>query len=127
MPQKTQNVVTFIHPSGFIEQHYLGTQTGETVADGVHQVSKLVSQFHSEGKKALVLVSLDDVTDTNLDSHAEAVKGMKEVPCDRLSIYGSLRMQVLLNTLILVADKTDIARAFGDRIDALRWLREGKE
>ncbi len=127
MEKTTIKVSTFLNPSGFVEQHYLGDQDGDSVSEGVKEVDDLVDRLRSEGKPALVLVDLTEVTSTNFDSHTVAVRGMKEVPCDLLAVYGPLSLQVLINTLSMVAGKGDIVHAFGTRIEALRWLRRNDE
>ena len=125
MNKQTKSVTTFINPSGFIEQHYIGAQNGKTVAKGVNAVNLAVKKLRSQHKAALVLVDISQVTTTNLNSHMAAVKGMREVPFKKIAIYGPLSLQILLNTLAIVADKHDLVHAFSSRIEAIEWLREG--
>jgi hypothetical protein len=115
---KTKRVRTFIHPAGFIEQHYVSDQTGETVTHGVQAVDVRVRR---EGI-TLVLVDLTGVTSTNRASHLAAIKGMREVPYKRISVYGPKHLQVLINTLSAIARKSLDVRAFPCRYDAVRWL-----
>jgi hypothetical protein len=123
MSKPIGKVETFMHPSGIIEQHYYGVQTGVSVGQGVGKVRHIATKLSSQNKKVLLLVDLTKVKSTDIPSHIAAVKGMREVPFDKIAIYGPLRMQVLLNGLAIVADKHDKARAFETRIEALRWLR----
>src|SRR5579872_5525757 len=123
-PKDAKAVLTFINPAGFVEQHYRGDQTKKTVSHGVASIHRLANKVKSGGKEPLLLVDISEVTSTDIGSHMAAVKGMKNVPYKKLAIYGPLQLQVLLNTLAIVADKHDQARAFNNRADALRWLRQ---
>jgi hypothetical protein len=69
-----------------------------------------------------VLVDLTGVTSTNRASHLAAIKGMREVPYKRISVYGPKHLQVLINTLSAIARKSLDVRAFPCRYDAVRWL-----
>jgi hypothetical protein len=114
---ETKLVKTFIHEVGFIEQHYLGDQTGKSVTVGVQAVDEYVRQGTT-----LVLVDLTEVTSTNRASHIAAIKGMKEVRYKRIAAYGPKHLQVLINTLAAIARKGLDVRAFSCRYDALEWL-----
>jgi len=122
---KSKSVSTFINPSGFIEQHYIGVQTGKTVTSGVRAAAAAVKKMHGKKKPALMLVDLSQVTSTDLSSHIAAVKGMKEVPFEKIAIYGPLTLQILLNTLAIVADKYAKVHSFATRVEAVEWLRRG--
>lgn len=119
----TKSVSTFINPSGLIEQHYLGDQDGETVAAGVNEADSFVKRQMSVNERPLLLVDLSRVTSTDIDSHIAAVKGMKEVAYERISVYGPPRMQMLINTLAFVAGKSDSVHAFRNRSEAIKWLK----
>lgn len=110
-------VKTFINRVGFIEQHYLGDQTGESVTRGVQAVDVRVKDGVT-----LVLVDLTEVTSTNRASHMAAIKGMREVPYQRIAVYGPRHLQVLINTLASVARKSNDVQAFSCRYEAVVWL-----
>ena len=123
--KQIKSVSTFINPAGFIEQHYIGPQTGVTVAQGVQAVNSEVKKLKKQKRAALVLIDISQVTSTDLSSHTTAVKGMREVPYKRIAIYGPLSLQILLNTLAIVADKYDAVHAFSSRLEAIEWLKQG--
>jgi hypothetical protein len=124
MKRSTTKVTTFINPAGFIEQHYIGAQTGPSVTRGVQSLRRLVKKIQSQNKVPLVLIDITLVTTNDLESHKAAIKGMQEVPFKRVAIYGTLTLQILLNTLAIVADKYETVHAFNNRIDAIKWLRK---
>jgi len=125
MDKLISGVTTFMNPAGFVEQHYIGAQTGRTVSTAVAADMKLVKKLQKQNKEALILVDLTEVTSTNLQSHKAAIKGMTIVPYRRVSIYGPLPLRILLNTLGIVADRHENVKAFATRSEAIEWLKKG--
>jgi hypothetical protein len=117
-------VETFISPAGFLEQKYIGPQTGPSVKNGVKKLDVQSKKIISQNKDVLMLINLDDVTTTNRAAHLEAVKAMRYLQYKKTAIYGPVRLQVLLNTLTLVAGMQKKIRVFSNRIEAIKWLRE---
>ena len=119
----------FYNPAGFIELHYLGALTPEAISESCKKLFKKADKLITDKKPALILV---DVTKINItkNNHArmaparkEAVKLLAKSNYDRIAVYGSLPVQVAMNTIILIAGKRDKVRAFSERMDALKWLK----
>ena len=123
MAKPRKSVSTFINPTGLIEQHYVGRQTGITVGIGVREVNRLTKKLLAEDKKPLILVDLSKVTHTNFRSHMAAARGMRKVPYHKIAAYGPDSMQILINILAIVSDKKTRVRAFSNRFEALEWLK----
>jgi hypothetical protein len=125
MGDSTSKTTTFINPIGLIEQRAIGPQTGVTVRKNIEELVKLIKVLRRQHKPVLVLIDITGVTKNNLASHKAVVTGMLEVPCDLAAFYGPISLQVLVNMLSIVADKSKTIRAFSNRDDALSWLKKG--
>jgi hypothetical protein len=119
-----RGVNTFINPAGIVEQHYIGRVTSSSVLKAVSDLRKFAKQIRDENKPALYLADVTKVTSHTLSSHKTALLNMEESPYDRSAVYGKLPLQILLNTLFMVSGKFDRSRAFSNRIDAIRWLKQ---
>jgi len=124
----SEKIRTIYNPSGFIEQHFIGVQTPQPVLDAVDELVKRAAKLKSQNKPALVLVDVTkvpkiDVSDRMLKARRSAVKAMREAKYDRVAIYGALPVQVMVNTLVLIAGKRDKIRVFASRDEALKWLK----
>ena len=60
----------------------------------------------------------------NGHARKEAVKAMKNARYDRIAVYGNVAVQIMVNTLVLIAGKRQKIRVFSDRVEALRWLKD---
>ena len=122
---------TTINPSGFIEQIFIGNQTPDSVIAAVEELVKRARKLKANDKKALILVDVTGVPKIDISgkmtrARQEAVKAMSNAQYDRIAVYGNVAVQIMVNTLVLIAGKRDKIKVFGDRVDALRWLKSGK-
>jgi hypothetical protein len=51
------------------------------------------------------------------------VEAMKQAEYNRIAVYGNAAVQIMVNTLILIAGKRDKIRVFSNREEALKWLK----
>jgi len=121
---------TSFNPAGFIEQIYKGNQTPESVIAAVNELIKRAKALKAQGEKALILVDVSavpkiDISGKMARARQEAVKAMSTAEYDKIAVYGNVAVQILVNTLVLIAGKRDKIRVFGDRVEALRWIKAG--
>ena len=120
-----------MNPAGFIEQHFVGSQTPQEVHKAIADLKRITRRLHKEGKPVLILVDVNRVTKIDLGpkmlkARVAGMKAMRSIEYKRAAVYGPLTVQVLVNTLALVAGVRDKIRVFDSRIDAVRWLRSKK-
>jgi hypothetical protein len=124
-----KKVETFIHPSGFVEQHYTGFQTLNSVLTGLRDLEKNVSKaVKDQGKPALILVDTTgltkvDLTRRMLGARQKGVQMMKDLDFKKAAIYGPLAIQILVNTMAKIAGVSDRIHVFENRVDAICWLK----
>jgi len=124
LSKSTGTVKTFMNPAGFIEVHYIGRQTAESVAESVKVLQKSAKKIHASKRPVLILLDISRLKIVfDQKAHAVAARGLTEVPFERGAIYGPLKAQLLINTLSMVAGVQYKVRAFGDRLEAIEWLR----
>jgi len=117
-------VETQLSPSGFIEQHYIGPQTADSVQKAIGSLKTYINKLKIEKKPVLILLDMSRLKITfDAQARMAAVKGMREVHYDRGAFYGPLRVLVLINTLAMVSGVQHKVKAFGERLDAIRWLK----
>lgn len=118
----------FFNPSGFIELHYIGSMTPETITESCRKLFKKTEKLITEKKPALILVDVTKISVTNnhkqmAPARKEAVHLLTKSHYDRIAVYGSLPVQIAMNTIVLIAGKRDKVRVFSDRVEALKWLK----
>ena len=124
-----KKVETFIHPSGFVEQHYSGFQTINSVLTGLRDLEKNVNKSVKEqGKPALILVDTTGLTKVDLSrrmlgARQKGVQLMRDLNFKKAAIYGPLAIQILVNTMAKIAGVNGRLRVFENRVDAIRWLK----
>ncbi|MBI4033815.1 hypothetical protein HY379_02330, partial [Candidatus Saccharibacteria bacterium] len=112
---------TFIHPSGFIEQSYKGTQTAKSVQEGIGQLRKCATKLKKQKKPLLVLIDISELKGTNAEARKAGLEGIKTVHFKKAAIYGPLWTQVLVNSLALIAGQKNKVKAFDNRVEAVGW------
>jgi hypothetical protein len=128
--RQTKKYELFFNPAGFIELHYTGAQTSDSVISASNQLFKKSAKLKSKKEPALILVDVTNVPLTNnhtkmAPARKEAVRAISSDDYDRLAVYGSVTVQVVMNTIILIAGKRDKVRVFANREDAVKWLKSG--
>jgi len=126
--KKGQKYNVFYNPSGFVELHYQGEQTPKSVIDSVNELIDWSDKLSAEKKRVLILIDVTDVSKIDISgkmaaARKEAVRVMTRDKYDRMAFYGNLAVQILINTLALIAGKRQKVRVFPSRIEALGWLK----
>lgn len=116
------------NPAGFIEQQFLGIQTADSVISAVEELVKRAKKLKGKQQAVYILVDVTKVPKIDISgkmarARKEAVKAMSTAEYDRIAVYGNVAVQIMVNTLVLIAGKRSKVRVFGDRITALRWLK----
>ncbi|MBI4033814.1 STAS/SEC14 domain-containing protein [Candidatus Saccharibacteria bacterium] len=124
-----KKVETFIHPAGFIEQHYTGLQTLNSVLAGLKELENHVKEVvREQGKPALILVDTTglakvDLSRRMLKARKTGTRLMRQLHFERAAIYGPLAVQILVNTMARVGGVHKRIRVFDQRAKALKWLQ----
>jgi fatty acid-binding protein DegV len=119
----------FIHPRGFIEQHYHDGQTPESSMNAIKQLEKYINRLHNQDKAVLIFIDVSklkkiDLSGKMLHVRLAAAKAMKDQTFNKAAIYGPLPVQVLVTTLALVSGKSKVVKVFDNRAQAVKWLLE---
>lgn len=125
---QSQKFITFDNPAGFIEQHIKGRQSADSVMGAVEDLVKRSMKLKVKKKLVLILVDVTDVPgiDTSgkmTEASKEAVEAMMDAEYDKVAVYGDIAVQILVNTLAIIAGKRDKIRVFASRVEALKWLK----
>ena len=127
--KKEAKYQVFYNPAGFVEVHFSGEQTSQSVIAAVTALVAWSRKLSAKNQKVLILADVIDVPKIDISSkmapaRKEAVKAMKDAHYDRLAVYGNVAVQIMVNTLALIAGKRQKIRVFSDRTEALRWLKD---
>ena len=131
MYMKRAKFKTFDNPGGFIEQHFFGIQTSDSVIAAVNDLVERAKKLNAKNQPVFILVCVEQVPKIDISgkmapARKQAVQAMRTAQYDRIAIYGNTAVQIMVNTLVLIAGKRDKIRVFGDRVEALRWLKNDK-
>jgi hypothetical protein len=118
----------FYNPAGFVEIHFLDEQTPDSVIGAVRELVKWSKRLNDKKQKVLVLADVTEVPKIDISgkmapARQEAVKAMSSAKYDRIAVYGNVVVQILVNTLALIAGKRHQIKVFSDRTEAVRWLK----
>jgi len=126
--KKGEKYNTFYNPGGFVELCFYGEQTPESVIAAVTELVNWSKNLSSKKKKIYILVDVTEVPKIDISgkmaaARKEAVRAMTSAKYDRIAIYGGVAVQIMVNTLVLIAGKRQKIKVFSDRLEALRWLK----
>jgi len=119
---------SFYNPAGFVEMHFFGEQTPDSVIAAITELVDWSKKLNSKKQRVLILADVTDVSKIDISgkmapARRVAVKAMTSAKYDRIAIYGNIAVQIMVNTLVLIAGKRKQIRVFSDRLEALRWLK----
>lgn len=119
---------TFYNPAGFVEIHFLDEQTPDSVIKAVKELVQWSKKLNAKQQKVLILADVSQVPKIDISgrmapARKEAVKAMSSAKYERIAVYGNVVVQILVNTLALIAGKRQEIRVFSDRSEAVRWLK----
>jgi hypothetical protein len=120
----------FYNPAGFVEIHFMNEQTSDSVISAVNELVERSKKLNAKRQKVLVLADVTDVPKIDISgkmapARKQAVKAMTDAKYDRIAVYGNVAVQILVNTLALIAGKRHQIKVFSDRAEAVRWLKGG--
>jgi hypothetical protein len=126
--EKGEKYNTFYNPGGFVELCFYSEQTPESVISAVTELVSWSKNLSSKKKKIYILVDVTEIPKIDTSgkmaaARKEAVRAMTTAKYDRIAIYGGVAVQIMVNTLVLIAGKRQKIRVFSDRLEALRWLK----
>jgi len=121
-------VKTTFNPAGFIEQVYVGNQTPDSVIKGLEELVRRAKKLKAGHQSVLILADITgvpkiDISGKMAQARKQAIEVMATAEYDKVAVYGNVGVQILVNTLVLIAGKREKIRVFGDRVAALRWLK----
>jgi len=119
---------SFYNPSGFVEMHFSGEQTPDSVIAAIAELVGWSKKLNTKKQMVLILADITgvpkiDISGKMTPARRAAVKAMTSAKYDRIAVYGNVAVQILVNTLVLIAGKRKQVRVFSDRAEALRWLK----
>jgi hypothetical protein len=118
----------FYNPAGFVEIHFMDEQTPESVIAAVRELVSWSKKLNAKQQTVLILADVTEVPKIDISgkmapARKVAVKAMSDAKYDRIAVYGNVVVQILVNTLALIAGKREQIRVFSNRAEALRWLK----
>lgn len=125
---KSDKFTSFYNPGGFVDAHFIGEQSAEDVIYAISQLVKWPKKLEAKHQNVLILVDVADVPKIDISgkmapARKKAVAAMTESKYDKIAVYGNVAVQIMVNTLVLIAGKRQQIRVFSSRIEALRWLK----
>jgi len=127
---KVRKFKTFINPEGILEQHYFGLQTPESILGALAELEDYSKKIIDQARPILILADTSqlpkvDISPRMLKVRVAGVKTMRQINFKRAAVYGPLKVQIMVNTMALITGKQHRLRVFGDRVKAIRWLKQG--
>ena len=129
MAKKVDKSKTFINPGGIVEQHYFGVQTPESVLEALEDLEKCAKKAGKSNKPVLILANVTEIPKIDLGPRMLKVRKagistMKSIKFKKAAVYGPLPVQIMVNTMALIAGKQHRLHVFGTRVEAMSWLKE---
>jgi len=111
--------------NGIIELKQTGFQTTESVVEFQSRIDDLVKNYKAEGKAALILVDLSEVTGHESEARRLATKRLKD-DFTAIAIFGGLNqaMRLIINWVIHTIGNDPRVQFFENREQAEAWLLE---
>jgi hypothetical protein len=118
----------FYNPAGFVEIQFMEEHTPESVIAAVRELVSWSKKLNAKQQTVLILADVTEVPKIDISgkmapARKVAVKAMSDAKYDRIAVYGNVVVQILVNTLALIAGKREQIRVFSNRAEALRWLK----
>lgn len=126
--KKSDKFTIFASPGGFIEIYFKGEQTPESVTEAVKDLVKWSKKLEARHQKMLILADVSDVSKIDISGRMAparkvAVEAMQDANYEKIAVFGNIAVQIMVNTLALIAGKRQQIKVFPDRMHALRWLK----
>lgn len=119
---QNQNEI-FLNDKGWMEVHYIGDQTSETILK-THEEHKNVSKQHMLGEKPLkYLVDVSKLTKNDSGARKAVVFAIGDLNVEKLAVFGGgIFLKTLTNLIFTAVGKQSIMKYFSSREDAEKWL-----
>jgi len=126
--KKGDKFQVFYNPSGFVEIHFSGEQTPESVISAIEELVSWSKKLNAKDHRVLILADVNEVPKVDISgkmapARRVAVSAMKNAKYEKIAVFGNVAVQIMVNTLVLIAGKRQKIRVFSSRVDALRWLK----
>jgi hypothetical protein len=119
------SVVFYNKERHIIEQTYEGDQNEQTVTEGAARLQKIIDQFDRQKEPVNVVLNITNVGMVSRDGQEATVKVLKELPFDKMAVYGANTYLNGLATIIIAATgKSDKIKVFGSKMEAEMWLTQ---
>ena len=111
-------------PDGIMQLTQRGFQTAASVSLYQVPMDELTVKLHHEGKKALILVDMTDVTGHDAEARERGEANMKG-DFDAMAICGSnATVRIIVNFIVDVKGMGGRVKLFKTRDEGLKWLRD---
>jgi len=127
MREESQKSRIFINPRGFIDQVYFDTQTAESVLEAIKQLEHCAKKMQAQKKPILIFIDVSQLTKIDLSNKMRHVRmlamdTMRKIKFKKAAVCAPLPIQILVNTMALVAGKRNRVKVFETRALAIKWL-----
>lgn len=125
--QTDQKSSIFINPRGFIDQVYYDTQTPDSVLQALKQLEQRAQKMKAAKKPVLIFIDTSQLTKIDLSARmlhvrTAALQAMQNIEFKKAAVCAPLPIQILVNTMALVAGKRNKVKVFENRAAAIKWL-----
>jgi hypothetical protein len=125
---KSDKFSSFYNPGGFVDAHFFGEQSPQDVIQAITELVRWSKKLAAKKQPTLILVDVIDVPKIDISgrmapARQKAVEAMSQAKYDKIAVYGNTAVQIMVNTLALIAGKRQQIRVFSSRVDALKWLK----
>jgi len=108
---------TFINPGCIVEQHYIGEQTPQSIIAAIKDLEKYSKKLAKTKKPVLILADVSQVPKIDLGPRMLVVRKtaiitMRSLKYKKAAVYGPLPVQILVNTMALIAGKQHRIKVF---------------
>lgn len=111
----------------FISLIYEGDQDESRLKQTIDESGKMMEQLKKDQKPVLVLVDLSHMGKLHTMARHIGEKSLRTQPFDRLAIFGwDIFTKYVVNLIIIASGKSDQAKFFNSRDEAINWLKEYK-
>lgn len=115
----------FLNSKGFLEQAYIGDQTGEAIAQAINEANALIEQLRSKQQPVLILVDSSQLGKLSTPTRKASMEAFRNASYDKVAIYGLEALSKAIISLIIHASgKQSKVRMFASRKAAEAWLEK---
>lgn len=114
----------FLNEDGFLEQVYIGDQTGEGVDRAIAIATNIIEQLQKDGKPVLIIVDSSKLGKLSTPTRKSSVEALRSIYYDKVAIFGANAFsKAMVNLIIHASGKRRKVRIFDNRSAAEKWLK----